>query len=147
MVSAAKIAHKEIKKILHPPRDTGRGYKNPKLDLLTRSRLEAMQQFLWAYVNPISETYDKWSMSSLAAATALEKGPWFARRLREWTIGFVGDNDNLPLNVYGTSNKSRLDDEDLRTELFTYSEQQNCSSVGHFHKDCFVVLEILWLNL
>ena len=28
-----------------------------------------------------------------------------------------------------------------------YSEQQNHSSVGHFHKDCFVVLEILGLNL
>ena len=27
-----------------------------------------------------------------------------------------------------------------------YSEQQNCSSVGHFHKDCFVVLETLGLN-
>jgi hypothetical protein len=126
MISTAKIAHKEIRKILHPPRDTGRGYKDPKLDLLTRSRLvtrshlEAMQQFLWAYVNPTSGTYNKWSASSLAAATALEKGPWFARRLREWTIGFVGDNDNLPLNVYGTWNKSRLDDEDLQAELFTH---------------------------
>ena len=28
-----------------------------------------------------------------------------------------------------------------------YSEQQNRSSVGHFHKDCFVVLETLGLNL
>ena len=31
--------------------------------------------------------------------------------------------------------------------LTKYSEQQNRSSVGHFHKDCVVVLEILWLNL
>ena len=28
-----------------------------------------------------------------------------------------------------------------------YSEQQNRLSVGHFHKNCFVVLEILGLNL
>ena len=32
-------------------------------------------------------------------------------------------------------------------ETTTYSEQQNHSSVGHFHKDCFVVLETPGLNL
>ena len=34
-----------------------------------------------------------------------------------------------------------------QNENKTYSEQQNRSSVGHFHKDCFVVLETLGLNL
>ena len=34
-----------------------------------------------------------------------------------------------------------------QTNHQTYSEQQNRLSVGHFHKDCFVVLEILGLNL
>ena len=34
----------------------------------------------------------------------------------------------------------------LPDPLKDYSEQQNRSSVGHFHKDCFVVLGILKLN-
>ena len=34
-----------------------------------------------------------------------------------------------------------------RNSISWYSEQQNHLSVGHFHKDCFVVLETLGLNL
>ena len=34
MVTAAKTAYQRIKHILHPPRDKGSGYKDPKLDLL-----------------------------------------------------------------------------------------------------------------
>jgi len=74
----AKKAHEKIKGILKPPRTTGNGHKDPGLDLLLRSRLEGMSHFLWAYINPNSKTYNKWSASSLLTATALERGPWFA---------------------------------------------------------------------
>ena len=40
-----------------------------------------------------------------------------------------------------------LDHSLLTVNLLQYGEQQSCLSVGHFHKDCFVVLEILELNL
>jgi hypothetical protein len=56
-VAAASTAYQKIKLILHPPRDNGKGYKDPKLDLLLRGRLEGMKQFLWVYSNPSSRTY------------------------------------------------------------------------------------------
>jgi len=119
-VVAAKIAYEKIKLILRPPRATGNGYKDPKLDLLSRQRLEAMKQFLWVYCNPESKTYNFWTASSLATATALEKGPWFSRRLREWAAAFIEEEKTLPLNPYGTWNRSRIDDEDLKQEVLTH---------------------------
>jgi hypothetical protein len=122
-VVSAKVAYDRIKKILRPPRDTGNGYKDPKLDLLLRSRLEAMKQMLWCYVNPESRTYDKWTASSLETATMFEKGPWFSRHLRQWAAA----EENLPFNIYGTWNKSRIDDEDLKQEILTHLQ-----SIGKF---------------
>lgn len=40
-LKAAQAAHAKIKAIIHPPRDTGNGYKC--LDLLLQSQLESMQ--------------------------------------------------------------------------------------------------------
>jgi hypothetical protein len=36
-IEAAKIAHAELKNILHPPQKNGIGYKHAKIDLLLRS--------------------------------------------------------------------------------------------------------------
>jgi hypothetical protein len=119
-VVAAKVAHERIKLILRPPRDTGKGYKDPKLDLLLRERLEAMKQFLLVYSNPKSKTYNIWTAASLETAMAMGKGPWFSRRLREWSAAFIEAEENLPLNIYGTWNKSRIDDEDLKQEILTH---------------------------
>ncbi len=119
-VVQAKIAYGRIKLILHPPRNTGKGYKDPKLDLLLRGRLEGMKQFLWTYINPESRSYNKWMAASLEMAMAFEKGPWFARRLREWTSAYIEEEKNLPFNVYGTWNKSRIDDEDLKQEILAH---------------------------
>ncbi|GLB45359.1 hypothetical protein LshimejAT787_2200220 [Lyophyllum shimeji] len=116
-VEAAQIAHKQLDGILNPRQDNGIGHKDPKLDLLLRSRLEAMKRFLWAYTDPTSQYYDKWMPASLATAKASERGPWFARRLREWSSAFIIDPEVLPENTYGTWNNSRLDDEDMKQDL------------------------------
>ena len=79
-----------------------------------------MQQLLWAYIDVKSPFYKKWMAASLDIARAAEKGLWFARRLREWTSAFIKDAKNLPLNIYGTWNKSRVDDEGLKQELFSH---------------------------
>ena len=119
-VEAVKEAHKKIKDMIRPPRDNGKGYKDPKLDLVLRGRLEAMMRFMWAYINSESPCYDKWEAASLDTARAAERGSYFARRLRQWTRDFVADAEKVPLNVYGSWNKSRVDDEDLKQELLTH---------------------------
>jgi hypothetical protein len=119
-LKAAQAAHAKIKAIIHPLHDTGHGYKDPGLDLLLRSRLESMQQFLWAYIDVKSPFFKKWMAASLDIARTAERGLWFARRLREWTSAFIKDAEDLPLNIYGTWNKSRVDDEGLKQELFTH---------------------------
>jgi len=116
-VIAAGEAYKKLKDIISPPRNKGKGYKDPNLDLLTRSRLEAMKRFLWTYINPESRFYDQWTAASLDTAQAAERGPWFARRLRNWSTAFVEDTNVLPINLYGSWNKSRIDDEDLCQEV------------------------------
>jgi hypothetical protein len=79
-----------------------------------------MRQFLYAYTNPTSKVYNQWCAASLETAHALERGAWFARRLREWSNGIIADAGELPFNIYGTWNKSRLDDEDLQNEILTH---------------------------
>ena len=119
-VQAVKEAHKKIKVIIHPSRGTGKGYKDPKLALVLRGRLENMQRFMWAYINSESPVYDKWEVASLDTAQTAERGPYFACRLRQWTRDFVADEENLPLNIHGSWNKSRVDDEDLKQEILTH---------------------------
>jgi hypothetical protein len=126
-IEAAKIAHAELKNILHPPRKNGIGYKHANIDLLLRSRLEAMQQYLWIYINPCSRYHGKWMAASIETAQSLARGLWFVRRLWQWTCTFIEDAETLPLNIYGTWNKSTLDDEDLQQEIFTHLQ-----SVGKY---------------
>lgn len=126
-IEAAHAAHTRLDAILNPRRNTGAGHKDPSLDLFLRSRLEGMKRFLWNYTNPRSRFYEKWIAASVDTATASEKGPWFARRLREWSSAFIMDDEELPYNVYGTWKKSRLDDEDLKQEI-----SEHLQSIGKF---------------
>jgi hypothetical protein len=119
-LEAAQTAHGKIKAIIHLPQDTGSGYKDPGLDLLLQSRLESMQWFLWAYIEVKSPFYHRWMAASLDIARTVEKGLWFARHLREWTSAFIKDAEDLPLNIYGSWNKSRVDDEGLQQDLFNH---------------------------
>jgi hypothetical protein len=86
-----------------------------------------MQQYLWIYINPCSHYHRKWMAASIETAQSLARGLWFARCLRQWTCTFIEDAETLPMNVYGTWNKSILDDEDLQQEIFTHLQ-----SVGKY---------------
>jgi hypothetical protein len=117
-VMEAKQAWEDLKRIIKPPRNAGPGYKDPNLDLLTRFRLESMQQFLWTYINPQSAYHSRWGAASLHTATSLEKKEAYARRLREWSRAFIEDREHLPINKYGAWNESILDkDTELAQEI------------------------------
>ncbi|KAJ7455762.1 hypothetical protein FB451DRAFT_1048672, partial [Mycena latifolia] len=61
--------------------------------------------------------YTDWGGAADVISISAGKGPWLARRLREWVIAFVKDNENLPTAQYGKSNSSILEDEDLAQEI------------------------------
>lgn len=114
-----------VKSILRPPRNTGRGYKDPGLNLLTRDRLESMRRFLQAYTT--GRYRGHWVAASLATTQMEGRGLWHARRLREWSFAFANDQDQLPQNIFGAWNKSRLNDEDLRNEI-----QEHLATLGKY---------------
>ncbi|KAF9481284.1 hypothetical protein BDN70DRAFT_803826 [Pholiota conissans] len=74
-----------------------------------------MKCLLWCYIDPINGR--TWTEASLHVAYTAERGPYFARKLREWTRAFINDRTCLPINVYGTWSRSLLDHEDLAQEL------------------------------
>ena len=117
----------DLKKILRPAQLTGGGYKDPGLDLVLRTCLEEMKQFLWTYVNPQSIAYNKWTAASLHTVTYLEKKLHHARLLCERMCDFISDHEDLPFNIYGTWNESRVDDEGLKQELLTHLQ-----SIGEY---------------
>ena len=49
-----------LQRVLSPCRDTGRGYKNPELDLWRCSRIEGMCSMLHMFTNQQSHTYNQW---------------------------------------------------------------------------------------
>jgi hypothetical protein len=119
-IEEAQAALDNLKRILKPPRATGRGYKDPGLDLVLRERLDGMKQFLWAYVNPQLPTYGKWTAASLSAASALERSPFHAQMLWDRVRAFIADRGDLPFNVYGTgkANECLLNqDEELAQDI------------------------------
>ncbi|KAF7372520.1 hypothetical protein MVEN_00113900 [Mycena venus] len=124
-VEEAKAALKAINNLLRPPRNTGAGYKKCNLHLYTRTRLEWMASFLHLYCTshcPIAgqdPVGSKWNSASLAAAQAAQKGPWTARKLRQWTRAFMKDPKNIPMSPYGSWNKERsvLEDADVANEI------------------------------
>lgn len=107
-------AIQNLKNILHPPHHTGHGYKDPKLPMLLRTRLELMVGFLRLYQ---ASDYTGWVLHADAMATAGGKGPWLSRKLREWSIVFCNDLKNLPTAQYGKFNTSILEDEDVQHDI------------------------------
>jgi hypothetical protein len=61
----------DLKKILHPERKTGRGYKDPDLDLWHHARLEGMMSMLNMFTNSQSWTYNLWGASACQAAVGM----------------------------------------------------------------------------
>ncbi|KAF9459536.1 hypothetical protein BDZ94DRAFT_1284360 [Collybia nuda] len=70
-----------------------------------------MKKFMWKYVE--GQQTSKWTAASLQTAQDHERGPNHAQTLQEWTLAFLADRKNIPTNVYGTWNTSKLDDKDL----------------------------------
>jgi len=97
-VEVAAKALSDLKRILRPPRKSGAGYKDPKLDAVFRGRLERMWMFLWNYTDSQSGCRG-WSDASETTARAFDGGPWMASRLRKWSHDFIDDRTRLPRNI------------------------------------------------
>jgi len=112
-------AMEDLKKILHPSRDAGRGYKDPEIDLWRCARLEGMMSAFHMFTDPQSLTYNQWG-SACQTAIGMGRGKHCARRLCELNRGFLDNREVLPLNPYGDWNESLLVDENLVNEISIY---------------------------
>ncbi|KAJ7913207.1 hypothetical protein B0H13DRAFT_1612824 [Mycena leptocephala] len=105
----------KLNAILHPSRGPNtKGYKIVDMNMVLRSRLELMISFLRLYA---SEGYAEWAKSADIIAKSAGKGSWLSRRIREWAVNFIKNEENLPVAEYGKMNGSVLEDEDLAQEL------------------------------
>ncbi|KIJ09520.1 hypothetical protein PAXINDRAFT_87353, partial [Paxillus involutus ATCC 200175] len=125
-VESARRALHDLKLILKPPRESGRGFKDPQLPLVLRTRLEWMKSFLWIYVDdpaPCSKSKDTgsdkshWSSASLQAAHTQQSTPFRAKNLCKWSKVFINDRKALPLSRAGKSSKSHIDDDDVTADI------------------------------
>jgi hypothetical protein len=76
-----------------------------------------MKMVLWCFIDPINGK--SWNDTSSDVTQTLERGPYFARKLREWTRAYIEDR-SIPENQYGTWAESLVDNENLRQELNMY---------------------------
>ncbi|KIK14399.1 hypothetical protein PISMIDRAFT_76078, partial [Pisolithus microcarpus 441] len=75
-----------------------------------------MQYFLHAYVNG-----DTWTNAALNTAKFIGRGKYLSRKVRGWSTAFILDREDLPVSKYGGAwTKSRIHDEDLKSELLTH---------------------------
>jgi hypothetical protein len=89
-----------------------------------------MKLFLWAYVNPQSRTSRKWIASSLEAAAAVQRTPWYGQGLQDRAHAFINDRDDLLFNIYGQWNDSLLDkDESIAQDIHVHLQ-----SIGKYVK-------------
>ena len=116
----ALAALEDLKKILSPRRDTGRGFKDPEIDLWRRARFEGMNSMLHMFTNQQSYTYDQWGVSACQTAIGMGRGRHCARRLCELNRAFIADREILPVNPYGDWNESLLVEDNLVNEISIY---------------------------
>jgi hypothetical protein len=105
---------KTIQDILHPPRKTGRGYKNPVLNPVLRGRLELMLGFLRLYR---AQNHASWRQAAETMAKVGGKGEWLARMLCQWSIEICENPSSLPTAKYGKHNACILEDEDIAGDI------------------------------
>jgi hypothetical protein len=121
----ARAALTDLRKLLHPPRKDGTGYKRPTFDPILKSRLESMEKFLWKYadVNVDGTSHAKnsaggqWTQAADETARFLHGKDWLSRNLRTWSKTYINDRTSLPVHAYGIRNTSRINDEVLATDI------------------------------
>jgi len=118
--SDALAALKDLKKILHPQCDTGRGYKDPEFNLWRQAQLDGMFSMLNMFTNPQSLTYNQWGASACQTAIGMGRGTHCARRLCELNCAFFVDREVLPINPFGDWNKSLLVNKNIVNEISIY---------------------------
>ena len=75
-----------------------------------------MEYFLQAYIDS-----GVWTTAANKAAAFIGWGLYISRKLREWSTAFILNCEDLLLSKYGVSwTKSRINDEDLKSELVTH---------------------------
>jgi hypothetical protein len=121
-IDAARQALADLNLILKPPCPKGGGFKECRLPLQLRTRLEWIAGFLYVYVDDKSK-YGKgsnnarWIASSLHCAHAQQSNPHQAKNLRKWAKAFIKDRDALPVSKNGTPRNSQIDDQDIAAEI------------------------------
>ncbi|OAX31798.1 hypothetical protein K503DRAFT_787611 [Rhizopogon vinicolor AM-OR11-026] len=121
----ARAALTDLRKLLHPPRKDGTGYKQPTFDPILKGRLESMEKFLWKYadVNADGTSHAKnsaggqWTQAADETARFLHGKDWLSRNLRTWSKAYINDRTNLPMHAYGIHNTSCINDEVLATDI------------------------------
>ena len=115
----------DINWMLKPPQPKGGGYKECKLPLQLRTRLEWVASLLHVYTDTKSK-YGKgcygsrWMASSLHCAHAQQGGSKWVINLRKWAKALIKDQDVLPLSLTGTPRDCRIDNEDVAAEIATH---------------------------
>ena len=99
--SDAIAALKELTTVLCPHHDTGRGYKDPELDLWCHAQVNGMVSMLNMFTNAQSITYNRWSASTYQTAIGMGRGAHCVRRLCKLNRTFLTDHKILPINPYG----------------------------------------------
>lgn len=116
----AAAAFADIKNILQPPRNKGRGYKSTGLDRVTRTCLEGVRMFLGAFVRLETDHpghQGNWTEASNTTATMCCETKYHARKLCEWARSFISDRKEIPENKYSKGSRSAIDDKDLAQEI------------------------------
>ena len=103
----------DIHTLLHPKRKTGIGHKTHGLRPFVAQRLQDMSVFLCLFIQDIHE----WINASLTAAKILGRGSYYAQRLRRWSVDFILDRGELPDKRLFSGHISRLENEDIKSEL------------------------------
>ena len=119
-ITQASEAAEDLKKLLRPPQDNGKGYKNAKISEFVKIRMLGMQSLLNLFTHSSSTTHGKWIALSMQAAFALGKGTYCMCQLQRLSKQFIEDCAILPINMFGDWNQSTLLDEDLASDINLY---------------------------
>lgn len=124
-LEAAQNALADINRMLKPPRLNGKGIKECQLPLLLWTRLEWIASFLHVYTHPGSGfgtgSYgSRWMASSLHCAHAQQSTTTRAKNLRKWAKALINDWSALPISTNGDSRNSRIDDDNVATDIATH---------------------------